>query len=49
MSLSTDRNVTAHISIVFVFLQEVVSQDKDLTQPFQDFSVVDDLMLYELL
>ena len=49
MCLSTDRNIAAHVSVVFVFLQEGITKDQDLTQPLQDLRIVNDLMLDQLL
>ena len=49
MGLFTDRYITTDVGVGAVFLQETVTTDQDLLQPFQDLRIVDDLMLYQLL
>ena len=49
MSLAADSDVAPNVGVVLVFLQEVVAADEDLTQPFEDLGVVEDLVLNKLL
>ena len=49
MRLPTDPDVTAHVGVVFVLLEEVVSTDEDFAQPLENFCIVEDLVLDELL
>jgi len=47
--LAADWNVAAHVGIVAVFLQKLNVADENLAQPLEDLSVVEDLMLDQLL
>ncbi len=49
MCLTTNANIAANIDGIFVFLQEVVAADEDFSQPFQDFRIVENLVLDQLL
>ena len=49
MSLATDGNVAADVSVVAMLLQELDVTDEYLAQPFEYLRVVEDLMLDQLL
>ena len=49
VGLLTHWDVTAKVGVVFVFPQEVVLTNQDLSEPLQDLRVVQDLVLDQLL
>ena len=51
MSLTTDTDIAAraHVDVILVLLQEVVSTNQYVSQPLEDLCVVHNLMLDEFL